>query len=51
MRSRACLSFVSFLLCCSLSIAPARADEIAERARKLARQTMNAVKDVVGLVR
>jgi membrane dipeptidase len=36
MRSRrACLSLVSFLLFCSLSIVPARADEIAERARKL----------------
>jgi membrane dipeptidase len=32
---RACLSFVSFLLCCSWLIAPANADEIAERARKL----------------
>src|SRR5216683_1724596 len=36
MRSRrACLSFVSFLLFCSWSMAPAKADEIAERARKL----------------
>jgi len=36
MRSRrACLSFASFLLFCSLWIVPARADEIAERARKL----------------
>jgi membrane dipeptidase len=36
MRSRrACLSLVSFLLFCSLSIVRARADEIAERARKL----------------
>jgi membrane dipeptidase len=32
---RACLSFASFLLFCSLWIVPARADEIAERARKL----------------
>src|SRR5258705_1752952 len=32
---RACLSFVSFLLCCSWLIAPANADELAERARKL----------------
>ena len=32
---RACLSFVSFLLCCSWPFAPANADEIAERARKL----------------
>src|SRR5258708_831003 len=36
MRSRrACLSLVSFLLFGSLSIVPGRADEIAERARKL----------------
>ena len=32
---RACLSFCSFLLLCSPWIAPANADEIAERARKL----------------
>jgi membrane dipeptidase len=32
---RACLSFASFLLFGSLWIVPARADEIAERARKL----------------
>jgi len=36
MRSRrACLSLVWFSLFCSLSIVPTRADEIAERARKL----------------
>ena len=36
MRSRrACLSFASFLLVCSSWMVPVRADEIAERARKL----------------
>src|SRR2546423_2243659 len=34
-RRRMCLSFVSFVLICSPLIAPAAADDIAERARKL----------------